>query len=277
MVARIMRRFVLPVKGDSTPALFELRPRPSGLAPVPGKVSVTFWLDGAYLARATRIINIQTDQPASADQISAATPAGRRLVAGRATITEAETPPDLTVYVQESRVGDHTVCQLTIESPFLQPATAPCTPAEELRPWLSEQYNAILRASQRFRGVKLSASNTPASKEQVLAMLRGIGRELYRRAAGPLFDNAFWKLVDREQTEGEIARWHITEEVSPRDKPRERLALRQVAAIVPSYSDALALPHQSDEVTVLQQMEGFRRVEAQLSNIQQLLSSPDTV
>lgn len=141
--------------------------------------------------------------------------------------------------------------------------------------------------------------------------MRGIGRELYRRAAGPLFDSAFWKLVDLEQagdfkfrsiqiytnnpafpwelmipnngkrsrdgflgTEFDVARWHITEDVSAHDKPRQRLTLRQVAAIVPSYSGAMALPHQSDELSVLKQMNGFRQVNAQLSGIKQLLNNP---
>lgn len=302
---------VLPANGDSTPALFELTAKPSESVLVPARVSATFWVDGAYLARATRMIGVGAQRPVSASRVAPLDTEGRGLVAGPATIGTAAKVPDLTVYVQESRAGDRTACQLTIESPFLQPASAPCTPAEELRPWLSEQYNAILRASQSFRGVKAFAPNAPASREQALALLRGVGRELYRRAAGPLFDSAFWKLVDREQeggfqfhtiqiytnnpslpwelmvpsngnrsrdgflaTEFEVARWHISEEVSTHDKPRQRLALRQVLAIVPTYSGALALPHQNDEIAALQQLKGFQRVEAKLSPIRQLLSDP---
>jgi hypothetical protein len=302
---------VLPADGDSTPALFALTPKPRDSALFPARVSVTFWADGAYLARATRNINVGADQPGPASRVEPTDNKGRGLMAGPATISTATTAPDLTVYVQESRVGDRTACQLTIESPFLQPASAPCTPAGELRPWLSEQYNAILRASRSFRGVKTAASDAPATREQALALLRGVGRELYRRAAGSLFDSAFWRLVDLEQkggfqfrtiqiytnnpslpwelmvpsngkrtrdgflaTEFEVVRWHITEEVSTHDKPRRHLALRRVSAIVPAYSGALALPHQNDEIAVLQQLNGFQRVEARISPIRQLLSDP---
>ena len=293
----------LPADGDSTPALFELTPKsPHATA----KVWVTFWHAGTYLARASRVLAIGAEQTPSIS----AQPA-KPLVTEGATIGAAEAPPDLTVYVQELRAGDRTVCQLTIESPYLQPGTAPCTPAAELQPWLAEQYNAILRASAAMRGVKLPGAAPAVTPEQARAMLRGIGRELYRRAAGPLFDSAFWKLVDREKsgdfqfrtiqiytnnpslpweimvpvhgarsrdgflgTEFQIARWHITDEVSSHDKPPRTLDLRQVVAIAPSYTGTTALAHQDDEIQAIHRLSGFRQVKGELASIRQLLRDP---
>jgi hypothetical protein len=305
----------LPADGDSTPALFELTPRsPRATA----KVWVTFWHAGTYLARASRVLAIDADDAEQTPSVSAQPAAAKPVVAENAVIatigSEAgagEAPADLTVYVQELRAGDRTVCQLTIESPYLQPGTAPCTPAAELQPWLAEQYNAILRASAAMRGVKLPGAAPAVTPEQAKAMLRGIGRELYRRAAGPLFDSAFWKLVDREKsggfqfrtiqiytnnpslpwelmvpvhgqrsrdgflgTEFEIARWHIADEVSSHDKPPRRLDLRQVVAIAPSYAGSTALAHQDDEIQAIHRLSGFRQVKGELASIQQLLRDP---
>jgi hypothetical protein len=291
-------RLDLPADGDSTPGVFELTPK---TARTTGKVSVTFWHNGTYLARATRVIGVDTT-PA---------PAAHGFVEEAASIRAVEKPADLTVYVHEDRAGDRTVCELTIESPYLQPGSAPCTPAEELRPWLTAQYDSIARASESARGVRVRNAAAAMSPEQSMAMLRGIGRELYRRAAGPLFDNAFWKLVDRQRsggfqfrtiqiytnnpslpwelmvpvhgqrsrdgflgTEFEIARWHINDEVTSHDRPPQQLDIRQVVAVVPTYSGGMALAHQNDEIAAIHQLRGFREVNGQLASIQNLLRDP---
>jgi len=301
----------LPDSGDSTPALFQLKAKASGSQRATGRISATFWLEGTYLARATRTIAIvANDRPGAVTAAHGPVGAGREMVAN-AVIGTAEAAPDLTLYIQESRAGDRTVCQLTVESPYLQPASASCMPGDAIRPWLAQQYDAVLHAAESFRGVRTPGGGQPAGKEQVLAMLRGLGEELYRRVGGPLFDDAFWKLVDREQAGGfhfrsiqiytnnpvipwelmvpvhggrardaclgaefNMARWHITEEVSTHDKPPALLPLQRVEAIVPDYAGGMKLVHQAEEISALEKLSGFSRVPAQLSSVAALLRNP---
>jgi hypothetical protein len=300
----------LPPSGDSTPALFQLKPKPSRTR-LPGRVSATFWHEGAYLARATRVITIvANDRPGAMTAAGAVNRAAPNTVSN-AVISVSETAPDLTVYLQESRTGDRTACQLTIESPYLQPASAACTPGDAIRPWLAEQYGAVLRAAQAFRGVTVPGGGAAASKEQVTALLRGLGQELYRRVGGPLFGDAFWKLADRERAGGfrfhsiqiytndpvipwelmvpvrgnsardaclgaefDVARWHIDDAVTAHDKPPSLVPFERLAAIVPQYAGGMNLPHQSEEIQALENLRGFSRVRAQLGDVAALLRDP---
>ena len=301
----------LPPSGDSTPALFQLKPKHSSMPRVAGHISATFWHEGAYLARATRVITIvANDRPGAITAAGAVNRAGANTLTD-AVISSSETAPDLTLYVQESRMGDRTTCQLTIESPYLQPASAACIPGDTIRPWLAEQYSALLRAAQAFRGFTIPGGGPAASKEQVLAMVRGLGQELYRRVGGPLFDDAFWKLVDREQTGGsrfrtiqiytnnpvipwelmvpvrgnrtreaclgvefDVARWHINDEVTAHDKPPSLVPFNELAAIVPQYAGGMSLPHQNEEISALEKLRGFNRVRGQMSDVAALLRNP---
>ncbi len=302
----------LPASGDSTPALFQLKPKPARSARVQGKISVTFWHEGEYFARATRVIGVlPDDRPATASTVARATAAPQAFTTA-ASLSVSEEAPDLTLYVQESRAGGRTGCQLTVESPYLQPATAACMPGDEIRPWLAQQYDGLLRAAAGIRGVRTAASAPPQSKEQLVALMRGLGQELYRRVGGPLFDDAFWKLIDREQTtpgfhfrsiqiytnnpvipwelmipthgarsrngclgaEFEVARWHINDDVSTHDKPPALVHLRRLAAVAPSYSGGQALPHQAEEIAALEQVQGFSRVNAQMASVTELLRNP---
>jgi hypothetical protein len=297
----------LPANGDSTPALFALTAKAASAG---SKLSATFWVDGAYVARATRTIRIESGS--APDGGATARGGSRTLVASPVVVAMMEpTRPDLTVRVEESGAAGHRVCQMTIESPHFAPrGSKPCTPAEQVQPWLAEQYTSIVRLSQSVRGVKVGGGG-PVSKEQALAELRGIGRELYKRAAGTNFDQAFWEVVDRQQkdayqfktiqiytnnpsvpwelmvpngagraregflgTEFDIARWHISDEITSRDVPPRQLALREVAAIAPHYLGASALAHQDDEISVLRGMDGCRQIKAQFAGIEQLLKDP---
>ena len=107
----------LPASGDSTPALFRLTPRAEGPASVQGKLSATFWHDGEYLARATRVISVATNGSAPDAIINKLTLAHETVTTVAAEMGSAEGPPDLTLYLQESEVAGRTVCQLTVESP----------------------------------------------------------------------------------------------------------------------------------------------------------------
>jgi hypothetical protein len=301
----------LPDTGDSTPALFQLKAKAPGSQRATGRISATFWHEGTYLARATRTIAIvPNDRPGAVTAAHGPVGAGREMVA-HAVIGTAEAAPDLTLYIQESHAGDRTVCQLTVESPYLQPASASCMPGDAIRPWLAQQYDAVLAAAESFRGVRTPGGGQRAGKEQVLAMLRGLGEELYRRVGGPLFDDAFWKLVDREQAGGfhfrsiqiytnnpvipwelmvpvhggrardaclgaefNMARWHINEEVSTHDKPPALLSVQRVEAIVPDYAGGMKLLHQAEEISALEKLSGFSRVPARLSNVAALLQNP---
>lgn len=309
---RNMGTIDLPSAGDSTPALFQLKPKPGNVQSVAAKVSATFWHEGVYLARATRVVVIQANDRSGTATIAANPSLAAKPTAGTATVASTEASPDLTLYVQESRTNGRAVCQLTIESPYLQPATAACLPGDEVRPWLAGQYEAILGAAAGIRGVKTPGGVPPAGKAQVMAMLRGLGQELYRRVGGPLFDDAFWKLMDREKAvsgyhfrsiqiytnnpvipwelmvpthgartreaclgaEFELARWHINDDVSTHDKPPGLLHLRRIAAIAPSYAGGLTLPYQAEEISALENLRGFSRVRAQLPDVAALLRDP---
>ena len=301
----------LPLNGDSAPALFQLRPKPTRTPRLPGRVSATFWHEGAYLARATRTITIVTnDRPGAITTAGAVNRTGANM-AGNAVISTSEAAPDLTLYIQESHAGDHTACQLTIESPYLQPASSACIPGDALRPWLAQQYTAVLLAAQAVRGVTVPGGRPGAGKEQVTAMLRGLGQELYRRVGGPLFDDAFWKLADRAQAGGirfhtiqiytnnpvipwelmvpahggrsrdaclgaefDVARWHIDDDVTAHDRPPALVPFERLAAIVPEYRGGMTLPHQAEEISALQKLREFSRVRAQVSDVAALLRNP---
>lgn len=138
-----------------------------------------------------------------------------------------------------------------------------------------------------------------------MPLLRGFGRELYRRFAPPTFKEAFWRLRDRlgsefrtiqiysnnplipwelmrpSRADGSderdflgiefrVARWHIGESGGQLDRPPQAMVMTELIFIAPKYGPTLALPSQEAELRALRAVPGFRQVPGQLASVKGL-------
>ncbi len=73
----------------------------------------------------------------------------------------------------------------------------------------------------------------------------------------------------------QIARWHISENPAQLDRPSQFLNMQKLLAIVPDYPDD-QLAAVSNELEVLQNMTGFRRVSGRYDVLSQLFKNAET-
>src|SRR5262249_12944729 len=111
-----------------------------------------------------------------------------RSVAPAADLSLNTTAADLTLW--ENPEGR----EIIIESPYLQPQRYSLQASPDLAAWIRSNYT---RFSESGRGITLTAPALASGKEQRIALLRGFGRDLFRRAAPLGFQEAFWRLKDQ--------------------------------------------------------------------------------
>ncbi len=291
---------VLPKKGDSAPALFMLAAKARGGATRTEKLRVTLWRDGAYVARLTREITVKG---AEVHQADAAPPAPTRKKAAPVSIDGAAQVPDLTVHVlfeDPARLGP---ADVIVASPHFNPPsrliTAKADIPAEAADWLSGQYALVVEQV-------LAHAQGRQDRKRALALMRGVGREVYRRYAPKAFVEAFWELADDPDvaldtlqvfsnnpvlpweimrphrdadgrefdflgTEFLLGRWHADDAGRLFDRPLQSLPFDEVAALAPKYQGAERLPFQNEELARLGRLPGFREVPARYADLADLV------
>jgi len=203
----------LPKQGDSDPALFQLRARPTTVARLQTELYATYWEKGKFLAKVSKPIAIVAaagqgapgPMPAEQPPAPPASPPRRAVQEARMAMSDAGAVPDLTLWVLEgldaSRPND---MQVIVQSPHLQPATAVQQMPPDLDAWLLAHYGGF--AGRVTRGSKAMGDDAPAppdggpgdgGKAATVAMMRGFGRELYARFAPPVVKEAHAQLRDK--------------------------------------------------------------------------------
>ena len=302
---------VLPRQGDSSPAMFTLSAKPFKKASRQSKLYATFWYEGAYLAKVVRpILIVNSNAPDHAQaQVPAPEPSmgfsgGTRRAAS---LDLRLRPPDLTVYILEGQNSeDPDETQMMINSPYLQITSTTFGNPAGLAEWLDVQYGKFVQASVT-RGIKRKQEASVPSKDRNEALLRGFGRELYRKFAPPAFKEAFWRLKDRHgdqfqsiqifsnnpvlpwelmravRADGSdeqdflglqfrIARWHISEQATQLDRPPQHKILGQLVVIAPEYEGQDMLSNQVQELEALATVSGYRRLPGQYTSLKTLFS-----
>lgn len=306
-------KITLPLEGDSTPALFYLTPQSISEAQRARKLYATLWYQGKYLAKIQREILVVQSFAAMAAGIQTPAPTTTTTQGQAAIVTPYDMflPPDLTVYIV---TAPGQMSWVTISSPFLQLTLDTFSTPAGLQDWLSLYYTKI---SQAGRGLTLTNASamreiqpTPAPLETArrLALLQGLGKELYQKFAPPAFRNAFWILKDKLGDEFDsiqiftndptlpwelmrparpdgseeqdflgvtfcIARWHVSQGVMPLESPPPQIPLETLFVISPEYTKDLKLPGVTVELEALQQVEGFQHVNGRFEAIQTLFAN----
>jgi hypothetical protein len=333
----------LPRDGDSTPAVFYLRPK----TPLDGlqrlsTLYATFWYNGSYVARFFRQITVGSTvagsvavkgpgaeskrenaetatsdsakslgntpaapAAASQDQVSGPPNAGQatknRKVEPVAIGQYSESPPDVTVYIRGS--------EMTINSVLWHPRQYRIPEKSgELSDWLKQQYGKFANAAARG-AESLNKESTASDKARAGLLLKGFGRDLYKKCAPPDFKKAFWKLVDqmgprfntiqiytddplvpwelmrpvRPDGSGEreflgvefsVGRWHISQDSDQMDRPPQSLWIQELVVVAPQYEGSRALPGQDEELETLRQFQGYHRLRGQRAEVKKLFESP---
>ncbi len=205
--------------GDSTLAIFYLRPAATALAGEPSRetrILATLLHSGAFIARLSRPLAIvssasQPIVPAVADSMRAGPPqatsaAPMRLAAAppvaapaAPTATTNAKPeirfdpdieaPDLTIV--ENRVGN--TLRVVFFSPHTAPVEADIADADALHAWIQSHYAQMATSARGFAPSENARAGTPQHAADYLA---GFGNELYDRIAPQAFKTLFWKLMD---------------------------------------------------------------------------------
>ncbi|MBT8421361.1 MAG: CHAT domain-containing protein [Gammaproteobacteria bacterium] len=305
--------------GDSTKAVFKLR---ADNIPVPRrtrKLFVTFLHENTYLAEVTREIDVVNQEMAGISDVTLALahtqgreerqpetkPASHvgspdaSVLRMSGTLSAAPLSlgfdfdsPDLTVMVLSGEnVDNRHETEITLSSPYLDKSTFKLKDRyteAELSKWLNIRYTKLFRDRTRKSG-------------ETIALMRGLGRDLYREFAPEVFKRAFWDLVDKLGTgfdsiqivtnkprlpwelmipsrpdgsdeqdfiglQYDVARWH-----RPLAHPTQSLPLTDVAVIAPRYQ-VEALPWQTSELQTLKGITGYRRVSGQYHAIEDFFS-----
>ncbi|MDP6945310.1 MAG: CHAT domain-containing protein, partial [Myxococcota bacterium] len=293
----------LPRGGDSTPALFKLVAKPG--KKTERKLSVTLWSD-TYLARLTRTISVQPDRATSRSRRPAPSK-GQEPVAPLSMDVGESRVPDLTVRIQyddPSALGagqlimssPHTKTQVMVER-FSTPGSLPV--------FLKSYYARFLNTA-RARGLSLNGGRSGGSARPV-ALMKGFGKELYRRYAPSKLKEVIAALLARPDrplrtiqfysnnpvlpwelmfvsgpggddvgflgTEFVVARWHISDSQRQLDKPLRTLRLDNVVAIAPEYKGARQLPGQKRELAALKKLPVFTRMKGDSGSFETLMGA----
>ncbi len=293
----------LPRKGDSSPAIFFLRPDSTGEFPSARELTATFWHEGNYLGRASRRIRIRIENAGPARTLGAVVQTFMGSSDGPAPAPRSTaidlglSPPDLTIFI----LGD----RIIVNSPHLSPSEGQASIPSGLRPWLEAQYAQISSAGAPSLGP--SHESGPTENSYAADLLRGVGTQVYQRWAPPLFREAFWRLTDllgdkfrsiqiytddpllpwelmmpvrsdgRDQRgflgqEFAVARWHLSSSALLLARPLPELHLQELVLVAPEYEGSLQLPAQEEEISTLRALPYCRRHPARIESLRSLFA-----
>jgi tetratricopeptide (TPR) repeat protein len=196
--------------GDSTSAIFWLRPKRGIPLPSVNTLFVTFLYQDRFLAKVSRQIEVVENKKVQANEQPKSAAANSQHAQipkvsnenGRTENVElgnSRRSPDLTV-IFLSRLNPNQMheVEIIIDSPYLQPQTAVWSLPKEFHDWLRMNYSKIASAGLRSAVLAGGAAGmNAATKEQTAALMKGFGRELYEKFAPSAFKEAFWQLVSK--------------------------------------------------------------------------------
>ncbi len=285
--------------GDSTPALFFLRPKAIVSSQQTARLYITLWHEGIYLARVSRKItiinpNVSVTSPITRPEFRD----NQSLGSHSLSLDFSRLGPDLTIYVPDDG-------NIILASKWQRPTLTGFRWENGFSDWLDVQYSKFSELSGER--AELSPQNSDRSStlsysERANALLRGAGRELYTKFAPQAFKNVFcqltknhsanfktiqiysndpkfpWELLRpvcadetgtvREHeflgTEFAVGRWHLSVADEIAELPPQILSVRKVIVIAPDYNEAKALPSQQDEIATLRTFSGYERLPGQL-------------
>lgn len=194
----------LPVRGDSTPAMFKLTARKTAAPREERRAFASIWHDGTFLAKVAARIEVVAELPVPIEaQARESSRAVTEMFAEEeqrtveverrqsAPLPDALLASDLTVLIS----GE----DMVIASPHLVPTlqSYKLKRPEGLPEFLASWYGRFARSVPRG-GIALGAKKKEATgKEATIAKLEGFGLEAWRRFAPPQFRDAFWSLEDK--------------------------------------------------------------------------------
>lgn len=197
----------LPRKGNSTPALFYLRPKAIPGSRQVAKFYATFWHAGAYVAKVARSVTVVSPSEFARSSIPTAPQSEPGEVAKVKSLTATQgkgtsldlgmRPPDLTVFVLEAPNPAHpSESEIILMSPhFMAPVRDTFPTPTELASWLDLQYDRFAQLGSRgISVVEPEARSSLPLPERTRPLLQGFGRELYRKFIPAAFKDAFWQL-----------------------------------------------------------------------------------
>jgi len=221
-------------EGDSTLAIFYLRPEANAVAAEPRRdtrILATLLHDGAFIARLARPLTIVATmaQPSitgpspNANAASLRSAPAANLHSAPPQLAVAAVPgtdrgsgpavqfdpdlyaPDLTIV--ENRVGN--TLRLVFFSPYSAPVEADISDPDALHAWIQSNYAKMARHG---RGFTVANDAQQSSPQQAADFVGGFGSELYDRIAPQAFKDLFWKLMDNSRNhapENKHAKWRF--------------------------------------------------------------------
>ena len=216
--------------------------------------------------------------------------------------------PDMTVYILESL--DATQPNLTsiiLNSPFLQPYSGSFYKLPQLSGWLTSKYRSLSQRSARNVRPVDAPENAEQERAQSLSYLQGLGKELYTKFAPPAFKDSYWRLMNKLGesfrtiqiytnnpdlpwelmiphrglpdddvvflgTRFRISRWHTTDVGNMFERPPQSLSIRELLVIAPEYSGAVDLPGVKQELEVLSDLDGYRRIPGRYDSLRTMVN-----
>jgi hypothetical protein len=286
----------LPRQGDATSAIFYAKAGANAAARGQVHVLASYWFKGGYLARVGRDIQIESVTPALTLKAS---PSRRVEYTAAIAYTSAEfrdqsLEPDLTLFIKDDGI--------TINSPFLQPASGRLKDSKGFADWLQQNFWDLANIE---RGSELITTAHVRSNERA----EGFGQLLYAKYAPDVFKSAFWTLVNkrgknfrtiqiysdnpqipwelmrpvREDGTGQqnflgldysIARWHVTDDGIQRDRPPNSETMQQMFVIAPRYTGSRSLDGEATEIQGLARLNGYSAVNGNMNALRELFHHP---
>lgn len=321
---------VLTAEETSDPARFNVvaRAGESGVR----QLRATLWYEGSYLGSVRRDIEIEAAPPlqespgggpgaaggstsrslagGAAPTISAETgqarPAERSHVAPATEVKRMALPgsaplsADLTIFVRHEDPRTLGRADVVMSSPYLKGlATERLDFPPDAAAWLAAWFDRLQR---------LPAAKDDAGTRHNVAVLRGLGNELYERLAPKLLRRTLadllrakagstlslqiysnnptipWELMRPGVTSDSevdflgiafrLARWHVDGSERAAEVPLQRMPMEEIVVMAPQYPDRERLSAQAEEVAFLSRMKGFRRAPGTFDALRRLAENP---
>ena len=258
----------------------------------PIHVVASYWYQGRYLARVARDIRVVNSLDPMKPLRQVSWGIGRKEIGDSpAELSDNNPEPDLTILIS----GDG----ITVNSPYLQPSSGKLKDAQGFSRWL-EQNAAKIASSGRGSELVPSADGERAE---------GFGLLLYENYAPDVFKQAFWALVKKrgskfrtiqiysddpqfpwelmrpsredgtfEQgflgTNYSVARWHVTDDGTQRERPPSSEMMSSIFVIAPHYTGVRTLDGELMEGQELSQLDGYKTVDGNLNALRELFRHP---
>ncbi len=191
--------------GDSTLAIFYLRPAVTAEPRRETRILATLICNGAFIARLSRPLTIvasmvQPMAPAVASSLGTGHPTATVQPAAATSTVALATKPEIRIdpdvygphlNIVENRVGN--TLRLIFFSPDIAPVEADISDPDALHAWIEAHYAQM---AMHGRGFTVENGAQQNSAQHATDFINGFGDELYDRVAPQAFKNLFWKLMD---------------------------------------------------------------------------------